>query len=64
MCIVIPWTWSCVVASNKRVCFMSTSPKLWRKSAPKIGFCTSAITKINLKVEVESERSGSKSDNQ
>ena len=53
VCVVMPWTWSCVVVSNRRVCFMSTrSPKLRRKSALKIGFCTLAITKIHLRLRV------------
>ena len=43
----MPCTWRCVLVSISLCCCMSTRrPKCLRKSAPRIGFCTSVMMKI------------------
>ena len=50
--VVIPWTFSCVVESKRRLCPISTvRPKCCRKSAPRIGCFTSATMKDQRKVQ-------------
>ena len=50
-CVLIPWMFSRVRESTRHLCLTSTRiPKCRRKSAPRIGFCTSARMKIHRNV--------------